>query len=212
MLNSCAAEVRTSEFAVAANAALLRSVAEVASSLAPPPGWKPPKAASQPRPRNGRRSSTSKSAKPEKGVAKITIVTAIVAFEDISLAYSARVEVPAKFRKHGACGAARCELQFGIGRLAVAARPAANRADVEVADVMLTYTENDDAGALFSTASLLRYLPCNGSSCPLGKSRLGLCKEGPKEGNVFSSCQRTKLLEFWWWEDLDPLQWDCCRF
>ena len=151
-------EVRTSEFAVAADAALLRSIAEVAASLAPPPGWKLPKAASQPRARNGRRGNTPKPAKPEKGAAKITIVTAVVAFEDISLAYAARVEVPAKFRKHGACGASRCELRFGIGRLAAAARPAAKRADMEIADVMLTYTENDDAG-VFAPASLLESTP-----------------------------------------------------
>lgn len=142
----CVAEVRTSSFSVAADAELLRSVAEVAAVLVPPAGFLPPQnRAKQPRAKNGRR-GTTKPARPEKSSAKISVVTAIVAFEDISLAYATHVEVPAAFCKHGTKSAERCELRFGIGRLAAAGRPAAKRADLEIADVTLTYLGFNKSG------------------------------------------------------------------
>jgi len=144
----CTAEVRTSAFSVAADSALLNAVAAVAASLVPPPGFAPPKQRSkQPRTKNGRR-GTFKPAAAEKSaaVAKVTIMTAIVAFDDMNIAYTTRVEVPAAFRRRGAAPAAACVLRFGVGRLVAAARPGAKRMDVEIADVSLMYSEHVDSG------------------------------------------------------------------
>lgn len=120
----------------------------MAASLVPPTGFAPPKQRSkQQRAKNGRR-GTPKPAAAEKGAAaaKVTVMTAIMAFDDISVAYTTHVEVPAAFRRQGAAPAAACVLRFCVGRLAAAARPCAKRTDVEIADVSLMYSEHADSG------------------------------------------------------------------
>ena len=134
--------MRTAGLHASADAALLRALACVAASLVPPSGFALPKQAVTPG--SGSGSGSRRRAVPgkrPKQAPPISLVTAVVAFEDLAVSYAAEVAVPEAFRKRGGGAKTGSTLRFGLARLAAAIRPEQRRADAEVAGVTLTYEE-----------------------------------------------------------------------
>ena len=64
-----------------------------------------------------------------------------MAVQDCSVLYSTNVVVPQRFRKAGADPSGDCSIRLGLARFAAAVKPIEMQSDIELCDLILTYTE-----------------------------------------------------------------------